>query len=172
MYLDIIMWIGVAIGLWIAHVVSKKVSNYTNPVIKFKIEDPSAKVPSYQTKGAAGFDFYAIEDCQIKPKETKIIPTGLSAEVPDGYELQIRCRSSIAAKTKIRVANGVGTVDSDYRGLIGVILDNTGDEVFNISKGDRIAQGVVARSLQPKIKEVKSLSSTKRGAGGFGSTGK
>ena len=107
----------------------------------------------------------------IDPGKTAIIPTGLALSVPKGFEVQIRPRSGLAAKKKISVLNTPGTIDSDYRGEIKVILINQGQETFKVEKGLRIAQMVVCPVVQAQIKEVEDLSETKRGKGGFGSTG-
>lgn len=149
--------------------------------LKFKKLDKEAIKPKYQTKGAAGFDLHALEDVDIHPGDTVLVKTGLSFEVPEGYELQVRPRSGLSLKTKLRVANSPGTIDSDYRGPCGVILYNAGspevegimpaDEVIKIKKGDRIAQAVLAPVTQAKIVEVYELSETERGTGGLGSTG-
>jgi dUTP pyrophosphatase len=132
--------------------------------------------PMYQTDGAAGFDIRAYmengELMKIRPGDTRLIPTGLFVEVPKGYELQIRPRSGLAVKG-ITVMNTPGTIDSDYRGEIKIILVNHSVEVFTVNDGDRIAQGVVARVSKAKFKRVSELTTkTKRGAGGFGHTGK
>lgn len=143
--------------------------------IKFKKLSEDAIIPQYQTKGAAGFDIHALTEQDIAvilAGETKLIKTGLSVEIPEGYELQIRSRSSYALKSGIIVLNAPGTIDADYRGEIGIILHNTSAFNFGFKKGDRIAQGVIAKVEQPNIEVVEELSSTDRGAGGFGSTGK
>lgn len=147
--------------------------------IKFKKLHEDAIIPQYQTKGSAGFDFHAIETKAISEGETLLIKTGLSIEIPEGYELQIRSRSGLAFKNNIVVLNSPGTIDSDYRGEIGIILHNVSQSIsiqdshpFLIMKGDRIAQGVIAKVEQPIIEIVEELSSTERGEGGFGSTGK
>lgn len=133
-------------------------------------------VPSYQTKSAAGFDFHAYISCDeqvvIMPGDTVLIPTGLAFEIPEGYEIQVRPRSGLSSKTGIRVANSPGTIDCDYRGEVKIILTNTGDTPFTVNRGDRIAQGVLAPVYQAIFKEVDELSSSERGQGGFGSSGK
>jgi len=125
----------------------------------------------FQGEEAAGFDLHSIEDVVINPGERKLIGTGLAFEIEKGYEVQIRPRSGLAFKHGITVLNSPGTIDSDYRGEIKVLLINLGNEKFEIKKGDRIAQAVIAPVIQAEIIEVDSLSDTKRGAGGFGSTG-
>ncbi|PFD89198.1 deoxyuridine 5'-triphosphate nucleotidohydrolase [Bacillus thuringiensis] len=155
------------------------------------------ELPKYAKPGDAGFDLVAAEDIIIEPGETKVIPTGLAFELPPGYEMQIRPRSGMSRKTKLRVV--LGTIDSGYRGEVGVIADNismveyastprfnagilAGDndfsitkpvkyEVIEIKKGDRIAQGVIAPVETAHFEEVDELSESDRGTGGFGSTG-
>ena len=140
--------------------------------LKIKKLKPEALIPSYQTSLAAGFDLHSIEDYILKPMERKLIKTGLAFEIEEGYEVQIRPRSGLAYKHGITVLNSPGTVDADYRGEIMVLLINLGNEIFEIKKGDRIAQAVVASVIQAEFEEVSELSATKRGKGGFGSTGK
>ena len=140
-------------------------------VLKIKKLNPKAIIPAYQTEEAAGFDLHSIEDVIIKPNERKLISTGLAFEIEFGYEVQIRPRSGLAFKEGITVLNSPGTIDSDYRGEIKVLLINLGDRDFKIKRGDRIAQAVVAPIIQAKIVEVDNLSTTKRGEKGFGSTG-
>jgi len=137
-----------------------------------KIND-NVHLPSYATVGSAGFDLAACinEAVTLQPGERAIIPTGLAIALPIGYELQIRGRSGMAAKHGIMPANGVGTIDSDYRGEIGVILLNTSNETFAVEPGMRVAQGVVARYETAEWSVVDELDQTKRGAGGYGSTG-
>ena len=140
--------------------------------LKIKKLNPEAIIPAYQTKEAAGFDLHSIENVVLKPGERKLIGTGLAFEIEYGYEVQIRPRSGLAFKHGITVLNSPGTIDSDYRGEIKILLINHSNEKFEIKKGDRIAQAVVAPVIQAEIVEVEELSSTERGEGGFGSTGK
>ena len=130
-------------------------------------------LPKYETAGSSGMDLAAniAGNINIDPGKTAIIPTGLALSVPKGFEVQIRPRSGLAAKKKISVLNTPGTIDSDYRGEIKVILINQGQETFKLEKGVRIAQMVVCPVVQAQIKEVEDLSETERGKGGFGSTG-
>ncbi len=130
-------------------------------------------LPKYETAGSSGMDLAAniADNISIDPGKTAIIPTGLALSVPKGFEVQIRPRSGLAAKKKISVLNTPGTIDSDYRGEIKVILINQGQETFKVEKGLRIAQMVVCPVAQAQIKEVEDLSETERGKGGFGSTG-
>lgn len=139
--------------------------------VKLKKLHPEAKIPSYQSKGAAGFDFCSIEKKLIKAGEWELVKTGLAFEIAEGYELQVRPRSGLALKNGISVLNSPGTVDSDYRGEICVILINHSKVDFNIEVGDRIAQGVIAKVEQVGFMEVENLSDTQRGEGGFGSSG-
>ncbi len=142
--------------------------------VSIKVKNTSGlPLPTYQTGHSAGMDLLAANDLDltIAPGERAIIPTGLYIELPEGYELQIRGRSGLAAKSGIMPANGVGTIDADYRGEIGVILLNTSKEPFTVHHGDRIAQAVVAQFEHAVWEETAELSETIRGTGGFGSTG-
>jgi dUTP pyrophosphatase len=133
----------------------------------------SLPLPEYKTKGASGIDLMAnLEDTVVlEPMERFMVPTGLFVEIPEGYEAQIRGRSGLAAKNGITLANGVGTIDSDYRGEIKVILINLGKESFEIKHGDRIAQMILARYEKIEFSLVDTLEDTHRGSGGFGHTG-
>ena len=130
-------------------------------------------LPKYETDGSSGLDLAANIDIkiEIKPGETKIIPTGLFVGIPKNFEIQIRPRSGLAAKNQISVLNTPGTIDADYRGELKVILINLSDKIFVVEKGLRIAQMVVCPVVRAKLKEVETLDDTKRGSGGFGSTG-
>lgn len=142
--------------------------------IKVKIVNKSNNaLPQYSTTQAAGLDIRAnnAEPITLAPLERKLIPTGLFIELPVGYEAQIRPRSGLAIKNGITVLNTPGTIDSDYRGEINVILVNLSNEYFTINSGDRICQMVIAKHEQADFVEVESLESTERGAGGFGHTG-
>lgn len=160
-----------------------------------------ADIPKYATPGSSGFDLVALETVIIEPGQTVVVRTGLGFELPPGYELQIRPRSGVTRKTKLRVANSPGTVDADYRGEVGVIIDNiaqpsssdlvswvldlngnklelplpqhfTPEKTYIIVEGDRIAQGVICQVVQNvEFEVVDELSETERGGGGFGSTG-
>lgn len=149
-------------------------------IIKVKKLHPDAVIPQYMTVGAAGFDLYAVEDCIISPGEHAKIPLGLSFEVPEGFVLYICMRSGIALKTSLRQSNGIGVIDSDYRGEVSMMFDNI--SIVNndveyyarreiIKKGDRICQGIIAPVVQAIFTESEELSATDRGTGGFGSTG-
>lgn len=140
--------------------------------VKVKILNPDAMIPKYQTEEAAGFDLHSAEEKIIKTGERDVVKTGLAVALPKGYELQVRPRSGLALKNGITVLNTPGTVDSDYRGELMVILLNTSKEDFAIKKGDRIAQAVIKEILQADFAVVDELDSTGRGTGGFGSTGK
>ena len=130
-------------------------------------------LPKYETDGSSGLDLAANIDVkiEIKPGETKIIPTGLFVGIPKNFEIQIRPRSGLAAKNQISVLNTPGTIDADYRGELKVILINLSDKIFVVEKGLRIAQMVVCPVVRAELKEVETLNDTKRGSGGFGSTG-
>lgn len=132
-----------------------------------------AKLPLYKTSGAAGADICALleKPLVIESGKSAMVPTGLFFEIPQGYEVQIRPRSGLAAKNGVTVLNTPGTIDSDYRGEINVILINLGDKPFTVNSGDRIAQMLVAPVIQADFSIVSSLEETERGAGGFGSTG-
>ena len=130
-------------------------------------------LPEYQTSGAAGMDIRAFvpSDIKIKPGEVKLVPTGLYLEIPKGYEIQVRARSGLALKNSIGVANGIGTIDADYRGELCVILVNFGQNEFVVKNGDRIAQMVLNKYEPIEFVVDEELSSTERGEGGFGSSG-
>ena len=130
-------------------------------------------LPKYKTDGSSGLDLAAFvnKDIEIKPGKSEIIPTGLAIAIPENFEIQIRPRSGLAAKNKISVLNTPGTIDADYRGEIKVILINLSDKSFIVEKGLRIAQMVLCPVIKAKLKEVEILEDTKRGSGGFGSTG-
>jgi dUTP pyrophosphatase len=136
--------------------------------------NPKAKLPSYKTSGSSGMDLMALIDdtLTIKPNQSVLVPTGLSIAIPDDTEVQIRPRSGLAAKSNISVLNTPGTIDSDYRGELKIILINHGKEDFLISNGDRIAQMILMPVLKIEFEEVEDLPETIRGSGGFGSTGK
>ncbi len=138
------------------------------------INDSQNPLPTYATQGSAGMDLRAnlSEDIVIAPGERKLIPTGLKISLPVGYEAQIRPRSGLALKRGVTVLNSPGTVDSDFRGEIGVILINHGKEDFMVVNGDRIAQMVIAKHETVEFEQVESLDDTERSGGGFGSTGK
>ena len=136
--------------------------------------DPNVKLPEYKSDGASGMDLLAFikETINIKPKTSSLIPTGLSVAFSKNYEIQIRPRSGLAAKKDISVLNTPGTIDSDYRGEIKVIIYNHGNTEFVINNGDRIAQMILSPVLKIDFEETNNLPETIRGEGGFGSTGK
>ena len=138
------------------------------------INESPYELPEYQTSASAGVDLKAVldEDLELKPLERKIIRTGLKIALPYGYEAQVRPRSGLAAKHGISILNAPGTIDADYRGEIGIILVNLSNQDFIVKPGDRIAQLVIAKYEQIKWKITQELPNTKRGDGGFGSTGK
>ncbi len=128
-------------------------------------------LPAYATSGAAGMDVVSAEDVVIAPGARHAVATGLAVAIPQGFEIQVRPRSGLALKHGITVPNTPGTIDSDYRGELKVILINLGNEAFTIQRGDRVAQLVLAPVVQAAWDEVAELDATDRGAGGFGSTG-
>ena len=133
----------------------------------------NVNLPKYETEDSSGLDLAANIDKQIEilPGKSEIIPTGLAVAIPKNFEIQIRPRSGLAAKSQISVLNTPGTIDSDYRGEIKVILINLSDKVFVVEKGLRIAQMVLSPVIKATLKEVPELENTERGSGGFGSTG-
>ena len=134
----------------------------------------SVKLPEYKTNGASGMDLMAFikEPINVKPKTSSLVPTGISVAFSEDYEIQIRPRSGLAVKNNISILNTPGTIDSDYRGEIKVIIFNHGDNDFLISNGDRIAQMILAPVIKIELEETNNLPETIRGEGGFGSTGK
>jgi dUTP pyrophosphatase len=145
-------------------------------IIELKIKKPEhydLPLPAYETNGSSGMDIRAWTDADIilNPGEIRLVPTGLSISIPVGYEAQIRPRSGLALKHGIGMVNSPGTIDSDYRGEIGIIMINHGDKPFTIRCGDRIAQMVIARVCKAEIMVVDDLDSTVRGGGGFGHSG-
>src|SRR4030066_204653 len=150
-----------------------------NEIVEIKIKRLSTEfddipIPSYATSGSAGMDVRAAvkDEIIIEPNSITLVPTNLSVEIPKGYEIQVRPRSGLAANHSIGILNAPGTIDSDYRGEVKIILMNFGKENFKISAGDRIAQLIVSKIYNAKIEEVDDLNSSKRGDGGFGHTGK
>ena len=146
-------------------------------VIKFKrlsSEFSNIPAPTYSTEGSSGMDIRAAirEPVTLKPMQVEMVPTNLSVEIPEGYEIQVRPRSGLAAKHNIGILNSPGTIDSDYRGEVKIILINFGREEFVIRSGDRIAQLVISKVYKAKMEEVKELNKSERGKGGFGHTGK
>jgi len=140
------------------------------------VQEPGTKdlpLPTYATEEAAGIDLHAAvsSSLTIEPGKAVLVPTGIRVAVPKGYELQIRPRSGLALKHGITVLNSPGTVDADYRGPVGVILANLGDQPFTINRGDRIAQAVLSRVERIEWEPVEVLDETPRGSGGFGHTG-
>ena len=143
--------------------------------MKVKIINKSKNdLPFYATKGSAGMDVYSNEELELEPLSTTIVKTGLFVKIPEGYEIQVRPRSGLSAKSKLRIANSPGTIDSDYLGEIGIIIDNISDIYHHlIKKGERIAQLILKKVEQIEWEEVEEFSeTTERNTGGFGSTGK
>lgn len=143
-------------------------------VVKVCKISPDVAPPRYETAGAAGMDIRAFlaEPVVMRPLERMRIPTGFALEIPEGYEAQVRPRSGLAYKQGVTVLNAPGTIDSDYRGEVRVILVNLGQEPVVINNGDRIAQLVFTPVMRAALEETSSLPATERGAGGFGSTGR
>lgn len=143
------------------------------PVRVFSLVKEGAKLPEYRTAGAAGADLcaYLQTPVTMEPMERRLIPTGIAVELPPGYELQVRPRSGLALKYGITVLNTPGTVDSDYRGELAVLLIHFGSKPFTIHNGDRIAQAVIAPVVRASFIVRTELSATERGSGGYGSTG-
>ena len=142
--------------------------------VLIKKSNPSIQLPSYKTRGASGMDLMAFiqKPINLEPGKSCLVPTGISVAFPEGYEIQIRPRSGLAAKNNISVLNTPGTIDSDYRGELKIILFNHGNENFIINNNDRIAQMVLAPIIKIELEEKNELPESIRGDGGFGSTGK
>jgi len=151
-------------------------NNQEKVQVKIRKLRSDAIIPEYKTIGSAGFDFHLssfvyTEDITIIPNETVALPTGLAMEIPEGYEVQVRPRSGLSLTTKLRIANSPGSLDSDFRGEIQIIMENIGEKNITIHYGDRIAQGVLNKVPQAEFIVVDKLSDTARGSGGFGHTG-
>ena len=144
-----------------------------SPALRFKKQLASLALPEYASSGAAGLDLRAFVETEITipPLGRARIPTGLFIEVPEGYEAQVRPRSGLAYNNGVTVLNSPGTIDSDYRGEVSVILINLGAEPFTVKNGERIAQMVISPVIRAQVAEAELLSETTRGSGGFGSTG-
>lgn len=144
-------------------------------IVKVNVKkEKSANLPVYATEGAAGMDVYAYieNEMEIKPLERVLVPTGLSVEIPFGYEIEVRPRSGLAIKHGITLLNTPGTIDSDYRGEVKIIMINLSNETYKIKPNERIGQFVLKKVYKIDFEEVNELSSTERGSGGFGHTGK
>lgn len=141
--------------------------------MKIRMISRSGVYPEYETAGSAGMDIRAWipEPITIEPGKRALIPTGLFMEIQPGYEVQLRARSGLAIRQGICLANGIGTIDSDYRGEVKVALINLGEEAFTVNSGDRIAQMVVCAYTRAEIEPAQELAESGRGSGGFGSTG-
>jgi len=146
-----------------------------SPLVQLRVKKKEGRIPlpEYKSQGASGMDIKAFigERLTIPPMGRAKIPTGLYFEIPEGYEAQIRPRSGLADKWGVTVLNAPGTIDSDYRGELEVVLINLGEESFTVNDGDRIAQMVISPVIRVSLSEAELLSETVRGAGGFGSTG-
>jgi dUTP pyrophosphatase len=151
--------------------IKKETSRLTIEVgVKFKMIHPLARIPQYSKPGDAGADLYAVEDGELYPCQTKVISVGFAVAIPDGYELQIRPRSSLAGKGLL-IPNSPGTIDAGYRGVVKVLLHNASPETIWVRAGHRIAQAVLAPVVHAEYVEVDELPESVRGTGGFGSTG-
>ena len=142
----------------------------TSLTVEFAKLSDEAKLPTQGSPQAAGWDLYALEETIVERRKSSMIKTGLAVAIPEGWEGQIRCRSSLGKKGMI-MPNGIGTIDSDYRGEIKAIIINHGRDKYTVKRGDRIAQIIFSPIARAKIKSVSKLSETIRGEGGFGSTG-
>ncbi len=141
-------------------------------VIQIKKLREDAIIPSYRHEGDAGFDLHVVENVTVPAGGVKILPTGLALALPDGFEMQVRLRSGAALQTPLILPNAPATIDAGYRGEIGIIVRNVGQEDFTVQKGDRIAQGVLARVSKAAFAETTQLPDSSRGDGGYGSTGR
>jgi len=144
------------------------------PVLRFRRvgqRGAPLELPRYQTPGASGLDLRADEDFALAPGERRLVPTGLAVEIPEGFEGQVRPRSGLAARHGVGMVNAPGTIDSDYRGEVMIVLVNHGREPFAARRGERIAQLVIAPVTRVAVEAAEELSGSERGGGGFGSTG-
>ena len=142
----------------------------TRPTVRVTLAE-GAVLPEYQTAGSSGMDLRSTCPIELAPMERRLVPTGVRIELPEGYEGQVRPRSGLALKKGVTILNAPGTIDSDYRGEIGVILINLSDKAVKLEKGERIAQLVIVPVSQAVLIGVETLDETARGGGGFGSTG-
>ena len=140
-------------------------------VIKVKKVNHKVQLPTFGTDGAAGMDFYLPRPETFIPNETRLVPLGIAVEVPKGHMLIVAPRSSTGIKTPLRMTNSIGVIDSDYRGEINAVFENTSNEEYIAHEGDRLVQGILVEVPKVLIQEVEELTETKRGSGGFGSTG-
>ena len=147
----------------------------STPILKVQVlpHGEGLELPSYQTPHSAGMDLRAAIEgpCSLLPLQRTLVPTGIKIAIPDGFEGQVRPRSGLALRHGLGIPNSPGTIDSDYRGEVGVILINLGDSPFEVTRGMRIAQLVISPIIQPKLEMVPNIENTERGSGGFGSTG-
>ena len=153
------------------NMITKKPKIYSEKIIVKVVNKSTNSLPEYQTPQSAGIDLQSDQNITITPGARTLVKTGLHIELPKGYQAQIVPRSGLALKHGISIVNSPGTIDSDYRGEIGIILINHGTEPFNVKSGDRIAQMVISKVEQLEWESVEELSNTERGEGGFGSTG-
>jgi len=155
------------------HCVGAEPTAGSQPAVRVEVSlNEGAPLPRYATSGSAGLDLTCVEDVELAPMERRRVNTGLRVAIPHGYEGQVRPRSGLALRLGVGMVNSIGTIDSDYRGEIGVILINLGQEQVSLPKGERIAQMVICPIVQAEIVEVEQFQrETTRGEGGFGSTG-
>lgn len=139
--------------------------------VRIKKLHPDAIIPEYKRHGDAGFDLHTVEEVAIPPGEARILPTGLAVAIPEGYEIQIRLRSGVSLKKPLILPNAPATVDSGYRGELGIIVRNLGTETCIVPKGERLAQGILARVFTARFCEAENLPPSERGEAGYGSTG-
>lgn len=139
--------------------------------VKIKKLHPDAIIPEYKKPGDSGFDLHTVEDVIVPPGKTALLPTGLAVAIPEGFEIQVRMRSGAALKTPLIIPNAPGTIDSGYRGELGIIVRNCGPKEYMVKKGERIAQGILAPVIRADFDIVEELPESERGAGGYGSTG-
>lgn len=140
--------------------------------VQIKKLSEDAIIPEYKKPGDAGFDFYLSEDLDIPPDTTALGHTGLAFAIPEGYEMQVRLRSGVGLKSTLIIPNSPGTIDSGYRGEVGLILRNIGSQTVSLHKGDRVAQGIISPVIQASFTLTEDLPDSERGEGGYGSTGK
>lgn len=141
------------------------------PNVKVKRLHPDAIIPAYQTDGAACFDIHALFSSEVLPGQSVKFITGLAFEIPPGWVMKVYARSGLAAKYRVKLDNGTGIIDSDYRGELGILLENEGSNPFVVNAGDRIAQAMLVQFERVTFEEVEALGETMRGVGGLGSTG-
>jgi len=140
-------------------------------ILKIKKINPEAVLPKYAHEGDAGMDVYSVEDCYLKPMERRAVTTGLIMEIPEGHEIQVRAKSGLALNHGIALPHGLGTIDEGYRGELKILLINFSDTTYEIKKGQKIAQIVLAKYEKAEVLEIDEIGTSSRADGGFGSTG-